>query len=432
MKRRSQASRPTASRTRTALRLATCLAWVCAAIGCNSVGQGLVDRQPVAAGARTGALCADPPKCVLSAAVPIAAVEAISIQALDLTQCGGVAAPCAKPPVADGACATWRLGDPSASAQQRSAPACAELHIVSATPDKAASARLSGVTLDHDNVVIEAQSPLELELDEAMLSDVHVSLHGPITLRIKDSSSFDRVQVTGASADTLEARVELEHVQGTGFVVGDKQQTFGGSVSILRSALKKSQLYVRDVYMQSTQWDDSRVNATTIAVTDLKLTIGELDFDSAVISASHLQAMQVDACGSLALIDTYATESHVPGCTQDGTRIYGGLVAGGLFEGTIESDSASWDSTLLGVLEPTDLVMWGGSMTSVGLCSSTHSLRLGAGATLSCTICDATTLAKRGEVCTIPELYARFEENLCAALDKPAVCVAPLPVRTRP
>jgi hypothetical protein len=414
------------------LLMAAACASCAAMLGCNSVGQGLVDHQPVAGGQTVGDLCTEPPKCELSAALPVKQIEPVSPEPLELSRCNvSSERSCTAHAGSGPGCTTWRIGATGDSGQ-RSVAQCTELQIVAAQPDKPASVQLRGVTLDHNNVFISAVSPLEVELDEATLQHVYFSLSGPVQLRIVNSKTFSDVKLVGEPVSSQAPRVELEHVQGDLLAVGAKEQPFDGSVSLARSVMRDSQLIARELTLQSTQCDNSLIDATTATLTDVKMTAIDLSSESAVISVGRLRGLQISSCGSLALIDSITVQSHFPGCTQEPLRIYSGSLEQCLLEGSIETDGASINDSLFGVREATDLVMWAGSLTSVSFCPSTHSLRMGGNGHVSCSICGEHTLPSQGDACLVPDARANFDLNACAALMKPADCRKPLPVRQRP
>ncbi len=399
--------------------------------GCNSVGQGLVDRQPLGAGLPTGGLCKDPPMCSAKAAAPLVVIKELAATAVDLSQCdGNNAHPCAVS-ASDPNCASWEVESP-AMAPKHPPLYCTELQVRAKDPKSAASAAWSDLSLKHSNMLIEATSPLVLELDNASLQDCFISLQGPVTLRISNSTGLNDLQFSGAVNVGGEPHLELEHSDGGGLVVGSGKQLFEGVVSIARSVFEQSQLHARDVQLQSVRWDRSLIDATNASLIDTKLALGVLSSEAAVISASNLLHLQVEDCGSLALIDTNTVESNFHACSLDALRVYGGLVNGGVIDGPVESDAAAWDSVLFGVEAASDLTVWSGSMETVQFCSQTHSLQLGAEVGVKCSACAAGTLKKTGSVCAVPNQPPQLDSNTCPALLKVDDCKDPLPVRQRP
>jgi hypothetical protein len=131
-------------------------------------------------------------------------------------------------------------------------------------------------------------------------------------------------------------------------------------------------------------------------------------------------------------IDSHLTDSLVAACDGEPLRVYGGIVAGGVFDGEIESDDAAWGLVAFGARTDTSLVIWKGSVRSSNFCAHTLSAKFGLNVQSICSRCDQGGLAAPGAVCNVPDLDPSRFKNACPAFDHIAWCQEPIPVRARP
>jgi hypothetical protein len=171
------------------------------------------------------------------------------------------------------------------------------------------------------------------------------------------------------------------------------------------------------------------VSAAQLNADDTEFYRVGLTIESGVIAASTVRDSVVQACGALTLLADKLRHSWFPGCGVGPLRVYETSVIGGRFDGEIESDRSTWETALFGSLEPTDLLMFDGAVSSVNFCGESR-VRFADTATARCTRCDGWF--EPGAACMDPVFPSMFNANFCEFLRDVPICEQPLPPRERP
>lgn len=378
---------------------------VLAAVGCDQVGQPLVDHEGMTPLDLSTVPCTKPPPCEVGFVFDIDAGPPRPAAPVAGESCGGAAF---------AACPELQSEDDDADA--------------GVAPDDAVV--IEGAVLSDRNLYIERTQPLDVTLEGASLHRVFIHIEGPVTLRIKNSVLFEDVRVSGGHASSA-ARIELERVSGSGLRVAEPAQPFAGSLAIKRSSLPMAQLAVDDLSLESVELRSGSITANTLHAADTSFDALTMVTRLAAISASTLLNVQIPSCGAMALLASKLLSSQVSACRDEPLRVYAGSVIGGLIDGEIQSDDTHWEGVVLGLREPTRVTAWRGTFVSSNFCAQSQSAVLGRGTRAGCMRCDGGLVAPDA-VCVVAPGDAIYENPKCDALTEPSLCLPPLPVRPRP
>jgi len=410
------------------------------AAGCDRVGGPLVDYQkPPEVVTVPRVRCAEPPECEggLEPQVPL---QALPVAPIYLEGCG---------PPREGDCTQfrldpddedagieferprcqWSLDTAQLPALDASALRCAELTIEG--DGETDTITLKGVDWTDTNVSVSSERPLVLELEAAALQQTYLALTGPVTLRITHAQRFAGVRIAGQASQHGLPLVELRHVDGERLSAGDEERAFAGTLALVRANLVEAQLVASHVSLESVAVARGLITASQLNAVDTELFEVGLEVGSGVLATSVMRECIVHECGALTLIDGKIRYSWFPGCGVAPLRVYGASVIGGRFDGEIESDRSNFSGVLFGSREPTDLLLWDGSVLSTNFCAGSQSVILAATANIGCSKCDGWN---EGDVlaCLDPEWPATLRSNWCEQLKQAQVCEEPLPPRERP
>lgn len=407
-----------------------------AAAACDRVGGALVNHERPLPSQLGPVPCNPPPPCDRPVdpppevtAEPIARVDVEAVCALELSVDCTEAVLDGNDAGLDRAASgcRHRIGPVELASFDASEVSCSSftVHADELAPD---SLRLRGLAWSHVNFSIEVTHPFVLEIEDAELHDVYVRLEGPVTLRIARTSLAD-VRVTSAEGAAAPSRVELAQVADGDFRLGGTR-AFPGSVSIVRGSFRDAQIVAHDLYLESVSLQGGLVDANRLAATDSQFDHVVLSVENAVLSACLLEDMQLRECGSLTMIASDIERSSLNPCRDQPLRVYSSLVIRSLVDGPIESDTTRWEGVRFGRRAPTDLQLWDTRIMSSTFCESADSLRLGAGSTVRCSMCEQG-LPSGEAVCSETGLDHTLDAELCPAFEAVAACAEPH-VRERP
>jgi hypothetical protein len=292
---------------------------------------------------------------------------------------------------------------------------------------------ITGARWESSNIVLEADAPAELTIAGSALSDVRLHLVGPVTVRFQDATTMVRVSISSTSSD---ARVALDEVDPEDLTIGDSEQPFAGHVTARHSEIVEASWVV-----ESSELDSASISEAFVAVRDLVSNDGLL-FDvtmtlgHALFAPTAMEVVDIKSCETLSIFGSELGHVAIPSCTDEPTRIYASKLTGGSLDGAVHGDSSKLDQVRLGQKDPSDLVLWGVSVTSSVFCNEIESVKVSP-SSVQCSSCTQRSLNPRDKGCLLPdETFELIEDlgrqNFCEELDTFKPCPEPLPVRSRP
>ncbi len=371
-------------------------------LACDGLGRPLVDRTAVPEGVASD-MCLEVAGC--------APPERLASPLLEIS------------PVALAECAR-----PTTSSEEPSPFFCAELHSSDSEPGSELFA--PDIQITRSNWLIEASTPLEVNLSHAVLRDVWIALRGPVTLRVSDHSDLTDVRISMVE-DEGEPRMVLEDSDALRLLVGSRDEAQVGSVSFTRARLQYAQVAARDIAVESVVSEWAVLNANRLRTVDLSDTGGRLSFDDGLFAASNFLLTDFARCGTASHASSTIEECMFDPCSAAPLRLYGSHLLKSFVDGEVESDESDWMWVRFGARAPTELMAWASSFQNINLCEHSKTVRLGENGAILCSHCDGRK--KREIICQLPGAEVVLEDNdACPALTKAADCQAPLPIRERP
>lgn len=443
------------------------------ASGCDQVGSSLVGdvTPPVSLPftACSGMVVCEPPD---AGTLP----EVLPADEVDVARCGGIgprdselcdpsvpvdagspesAADAAAPDDDDfvdlGASPNSALLPPCESTRHARVPAeldCADVTSRDAPPQEAAHEQLARAQWHASNLRIESEVPRTIAIDELTASEVWIELRGPVTLRIgrqggalftfgsgpptAGEEAISDLRVTGVATAAGAPQLHFEGVRARGVRIGDDARPFPGRVSARSSELLAVQLLAHDVALESSRLDTGLLRAGTLSGADAVLTDLGIELGHALLANSDLRSSQLTRCGDVSLVLVSVTDSQLSACDAP-LRMIDSRMSRTWLDGAVEGDDATFESTLFGTREPTDLVLWSGRLKNAGLCAGVQSLVLAELTGIECSMCERDTFVPDA-VCTLPKSDIFLKNNLCPGLssqDELAACSLPYPDRHR-
>jgi hypothetical protein len=397
------------------------------------VGAPLVDKLDlVDAGDPLKLPCSAPPHCVALEAIDTPMRSALPI-ALD--DCplpappdDGVCDPsAAQPSAAD--CA-GRLNPVELPAQL----ACAQTRI--AYTGDTPSVSLDAADWSHSNLAISASHALRIQLHAPALSNVFVSLEGPVLIQIDHTTALNDVRISGTASSAGAPSVELTEVTADAVTVGDSHQPFPGDLALRNVTLQDSGLAPETLELESVSLVAIRIATHALMASDVRFKKVQLDADSALISSFAAGGSRMRLCDAT-LVAGKITQSALADCASGGAiRLYKSEITGSTMDGVFLHDNSKWEDNVVGALAPSDITVFQTSVFETTFCDSLSRLALGAQSVVKCSHC-VRAFAEPAELCSIPNAAgsATFTVNYCPLFTSgspPLACEDPLPVRVRP
>jgi hypothetical protein len=451
---------------RRALSLARLLPLLAYALGCDAVGEAVVDEVLPDPGP-LALFCVQPPDCELpDAGSPITPRPLLP---LDVEQCErDRELPCVPP--MDAGAPDEVPQEVDAAAEELDAgsgvpcgPPPTEqcgVVVVESTGEPPASTTLSGPVWSGVEVTARSQQPFEVVLENAWLFDVSITLHGPITLRIRAAELAQNLRVQTGEDDASEARLVIEDSVVAQISAGELERPFTGSIDVLRSDLRDLQIVAGDLQIESGKLLGGLVVIDDLNGIDAELADLELSFGNALLAAFTLRRTEITRCGALTLIEGMARDTHFVACEWRAARIYSTGIVRGAFDGNAEADRGRFVRVVLGLQSPTEIIAFNSNLYAVALCEHTQAIRLGWVSSVRCSSCpdglpDVTADAGPSDavdtppveppdlagrppehVCFVPSPSEEQDRptgaNFCELPEPPPVCDEPHPVRRRP
>jgi hypothetical protein len=402
-------------------------------LGCDGVGRALVGETLDG----SGELACDRPRCE-ERSRPAPPRQADS-EPLGVNDCQASSAdprcgPGADPDsLADGAaedvCGRSLVLDEESAAELRELD-CARLWLRRAPGAVDAVLRIEDVRWRSLTLMIETEAPLVLELTRAALSQLRVTLRGPVTLRVVDSQEVSELMLM---TDHAAAALELRDSRVSRLRVGvSAAMRFAGTLDVQRSQVADVLAFARTASFESVLLEDARLLADErLDFSDATGRRVVVAADQIVLNVSTFSEIEVERCGRLAAYQTWLSNFRVPACSDDSTRVYGGSMRRGSIEGPIVADRASFERTRFGVLDTTDLQLWDSELSNTAFCAGTDSVTLGGNTSSLCAFCredDGSLVPVRA--CRHPDAEPILLQTCQGLLDAP-VC-EPAPQRMRP
>lgn len=382
-----------------------CLACVLQnSMGCEGVGRPLVDSTT---GGRDSnpmsAMCPESPEC-LPAEISRRPRAKIRKGPIDLDTCATMGVSVIAAPRIECAEVAWSEADLSESIPP-------------------------GLVLSNSNLTISVTRPTTLTLDTAELTNVWLSLRGPVKLRLGAQSTLSRVHV------------ELFHEQGSpSLEVGDTsltsvaiegaRESSMASATFTRARLSNVELSLPQTQLRSVWATQLIVDGPELDVVDLEASETDLTFDRATLAASSLTSTRILRCGSLSLARSSLEGSSLVACSDGPARVYDSSIIESLVDGAIDSDMSMWSAVIFGGREATELNAWDSLFGSVSFCAKTFDLRFAGLSSIACSVCEGRE--ESAVSCERDRDKVQSEGNRCPALEALEVCGDGFPRRERP
>jgi hypothetical protein len=289
----------------------------------------------------------------------------------------------------------------------------------------------------HGNLSISAQTPLQIELHAARLTNLFVQLSGPVLLRIDHAAQLDDVRIRGTQSADGAPGVELLQASGQGVAIGDTELAFAGALSLRDVTLTDAVLASDQLELQSVSLAKAHVVTQLLTGTDVRLTDTQLEADSALLSAFSALRARLRFCDGATLVAGELRETGLAGCAGGGAlRLYKSTILASALDGAIESDASHWETTRVGASADSTLLLFESDVASTRFCDALSKLALGYQSHITCSHCQHA-FAQPDQLCSIPAPgpATTYDANACPELtDKPApaACSEPLPERVRP
>jgi hypothetical protein len=296
---------------------------------------------------------------------------------------------------------------------------------------------LDAVDWSHSNLAISASAPLRVELRAARLTNVFVQLTGPVLLRIDRAAQLDDVRIGGAESSDGAPSVELLQSNGQAVAIGDDELAFAGALSLRDVTLSDSVLAPDQLELQSVSLAHVHVVTQTLTGTDARLSDTRIDADTALLSAFSAVRARMRFCDGATLVAGEIRESGLAGCADSGAlRLYKTTILSSALDGVIESDSSHWETTRVGAVAPSTVMLFESDVASTRFCNAVSKLAVGYQSHISCSHCQRL-FAEPDELCSIPSPgpETTYEANACPLLTNmpaPLECSDPSPERIRP
>lgn len=287
-----------------------------------------------------------------------------------------------------------------------------------------------GTTWRNKAVLIEADEPREVLVSKVDLTDARVLLSGPVTLRVRDIPSIERLELQSSSPG---AQVVFEHVAASHVTIGDATRAFAGHVSAHHTRFDDLSLNATSVELDSAVIARSFLSAERIDSGDGVLEDVVIDVGDGLFAPSSLTDVRIVGCDTLAFFGSSLTRSIIPRCTGEPTRLYDSKALDIVLDGLIEGAGGTIRSSRLGRYDPSEYVLWDVYVSEGSMfCNEAHALK--STATIRCTYCEDQAFDV-GPACNLEQPVPEAEaapQNPCQALDLTTQCAAPLPERLRP
>jgi hypothetical protein len=397
------------------------------------VGAALVDKiDLVDAGEPLKLPCPAPPHCVALDAIDTPTSRALPITLDDCVQTAapddGACDPAGAQPAAD--CAS-RINPVELPAQL----ACAQTRIayVGDTP----SVSFDGADWSHSNLTISANHALSIQLHAPALSNLFVSLEGPVLIQIDHATALSDVRISGMATSAGAPSVELTEVTADAVNVGDTDQPFPGDVALRNVSLADSVLAAEALELESVSLIAMRIATHALMASDVRFKKVQLDADSALISSFGAGGSRMRLCDAT-LVAGNITQSALADCASGGgaIRLYKSEITGSTMDGVFVHDDAKWENNVVGALAPSDVTVFQTTVFGSTFCDSLSRLALGAQSYVKCSHC-VREFAEPAELCSVPNPAGSvmFGPNYCPLFitrSPPLTCEEPVPTRVRP
>lgn len=361
-------------------------------VGCDGVGRALVDE--IADRGGGSLMCSDEsPLCenvvsVVPPAVPPTAVP------LGLESCASTSAVCPATPTEAGSTALASYPDAQSCTLSLSMPAgdfsalrrasCTVLTLLPTQP--ASVVRLSDVYIEHTSLSIKSDVPVVVELVRSRLVGTHVTLSGPVTLRmVAESSVLDVwLQQQPSASGTGDASFELIEGRAQRLTVGQLE----GHVDITRSVLMDSKLWANDIVLEGLSFQNVFAAAPSFDAVQLNGNGLTLQVDRGTLSHVEGAGIDVQRCRAVLVSGSRLSKSTFAACS-DKLRVDYSLVTDSMLVGPVESNIGTWIQNAFGVGgAATDFEQWGGSQLSSRWCPGVTRVSFAKVTTLECNVCD--------------------------------------------
>jgi hypothetical protein len=452
---------------RCALALAGLLPLLAYAFGCDAVGGAVVD-ETLAGDEPIAIRCLEPPNCEEADAGP--PIVPRPLLPVDLERCRQDRdLPCVPPVDAGAPDDTPHEVDASAEGLDAGTgvpcgPPPTEqcgLVVVESTGETPASTTLSGPVWSGVEVAARSEQPFEVVIENGWLFDVSITLHGPITLRIRTAEFVQNLRVLTAEDHAGEARLVIEDSVVAQISTGEPGRRFAGSIDVLHSELRDVQLVAGDLQLESGKVLGGLVAIDDLNGIDAELADLELSFGNALLAAFTMSRTAITRCGALTLIEGTAVDTQFVACEWRPARVYSTGIVRGAFDGSAEADRARFVRVVVGLQSPTEIVAFSSNLNGVALCEHMHTIMLGSVSSIRCSSCpdgspDVPADAGPSDalrtspveppdlaghppehVCFVPSpsddgMDSPTADNFCELPQPPPVCAEPHPVRRRP
>jgi hypothetical protein len=362
-------------------------------VGCDGIGRAIVDETKD--GKHSAAVCSgESPRCEDSIPSVPPTPPPLTV-ALGLESCTSTNNPCPTTPTASGVTTpasilnlhgcTLELPLPAGDFSGLPRASCAVLSLVPSLP--ASLVHLSDVNIEQSSLTLKSDVPVVVELARSRLVGVHVTLSGPVTLRMVADSSLLNVwiqQQQTAATGTHAASFELSEGRAQGLTVGQ----LDGHVDVTRSILVDSKLWANDVVLEGVSVLNVFSAAESFDAVELGGSGLSLQVGRATLSHVEASAIDVQRCRAVLVSGSRLNKSTFAACSEK-LRVDYSLVTDSRLLGPIESNVGTWVENAFGVGGvATEFEQWGGSQLGSRYCASVTRVSFGDVLTLECNICD--------------------------------------------
>jgi len=359
--------------------------------GCEGIGRAIVDELPDQPRRRAECL-GEPPNCQNAVAVAPPLTPPLSVT-LGLEQCASTSSPCAASPAEPGATqprydnvqgCSLQLALPEGDAQSLGRASCVVAQLL--PPASAKLVRLSDLNVTQSELTLASETPVVVELVRSTLIGTHVTLRGPVTLRLLDQSVLTNVWINEqpASNGSFGASFELVESRALGLTLG----ALGGRVRVLRSTLSGSKLWADQIALETVSTFDVSLVSPELDGVDIQGRALTLQVGRATLAQLDLTKLDVQRCDALLVVGSHIAGSTFAACT-DKLRLHFSAVSESLLAGAIESSVVTWTANVFGGAgAATNVELWGGSQLSNRYCAGVSRVSFGRVVTIECNVCD--------------------------------------------
>lgn len=428
------AMRTTAATAATVARVLMALVAVSAA-ACDGIGRELVGKRDTDGKGGQKSVCVLAPSCEDEIADDLGAlIPPLDLAPVDLAACNAELRACVPALDAIGVltsqrCVAGFTGDTAALRLGSQVYDCAAV-TVSVPAGRELPLELDRPELRNTALTIVSEEPAVVTLLYPRLSDVLITLDGPVTLRVLGPRSFRQVRIFATRRDGAqdEPRIELKNVDGADVSIGGDYEFFPGTIAVEDGALTNTRVQARRIELTAVSLSYSALESETIDTSNATMTFTTLAFVTGRLDGSTLDRANVLRCESLAIVTGMVSNARIEHCAGP-VRVYGASISRAYLDGDMQGDHALFQDVVFGAHRKTDLLAWDSQVFTSNFCANASTVRLGASVFVLCPSCDPDN---RLITCADSQAIRKIETSQCDAFIDPLECGGALPMRPKP